>query len=312
MRRLQRQETPKIPQQSDIVIDSDGRVHVSFFWDDLKTLHGLLPLESTPSRIANSIVRPTYLPLFTDAPDIQGEYKTCRLCPKKCGFDRLSQKHPKCGDWQLRVSTAGLSTGDEPVVSGHRGSGVVMLGGCPLKCPSCHNPEMVSGGKPISQLDLFRLAWDLAEQGAHNLQLLSPTVHIPALISVLNELKKAGYPLPIIFKSSGYEAVDQLTRFSGLIDVYLPDFKFGPHSSWGNRAGVRDYFQVVTETIKEMLRQVGMLEIGPEGTVQRGVIVRHVRAPLPAEETAKIEFILAGFSKLGAQISLLDNFVSLE
>lgn len=168
---------------------------------------------------------------------------------------------------------------------------------------------MVAGGTPFSQQELFTLAWDLAKRGAHNLQLLSPTVHIPILLSVLHALKETNYPIPIIFKSSGYETVEQLQRFSELIDVYLPDFKFGPCSEWGIKASARNYFEIATEAIHEMLRQTGRFSVGVDGTVSHGVLVRHVRIPLPIQESAQIETTLFGFAEKGAHISILNNFV---
>ena len=309
------QQKSKIPQQSDIVIDSKGIIHISFFWEDLKDLGNSNCSESLKLPSASStdrVIRPQREMKFPDLDTVREEYRSCRLCPKACGFNRINQIHPRCGDWQIRVSNAGLSLGDEAMIAGSRGSGVVMLSGCPLSCYSCHNPEMVADGIPLTQNELFDLAWDLAERGAQNLQLLSPTVHTPLLLPVLKALKESQYPIPIIFKSSGYESVKQIRRFSGLIDIYLPDFKFGGCSALGSQAGARNYYEIASAVVDEMLVQTGSARFSAEGGLQSGVLVRHVKAPMPAVESAIIQDTLLDFEKRGAKISILDNFVPFD
>ncbi|NDD91232.1 radical SAM protein [bacterium] len=250
---------------------------------------------------------PTSL-IFQQARD---EYRSCQLCPKKCGFNRLEKSHPTCGDSSLRVATFGISHGDEPAIRGTQGSGAIMLSGCPLKCPSCHNPEKVSHGTPTSPEAFLRICKDLYDRGAHNIQILSPTVHLPALRAVLIALRESRFPLSIVLKSSGYESVEQLQRLEGLVDVYLPDFKFGPHSSWSRRAGVRDYFEKASTAVHEMFRQVGGLTLDASGVAKKGVLIRHVRAPLPADEQALIDRFLGTLpAEIG--LSIQNNFVTLE
>lgn len=186
-----------------------------------------------------------------------------------------------------------------------------MLSGCPLKCPSCHNPEMVADGSAVSIGEFLSMVDDLSARGAHNIQILSPTVHLPALRVALAELKATYFPLPIILKSSGYESVEELVKLEGLVDVYLPDFKFGSCSQWSARAGVKNYFDVARRAITEMFRQTGPLQLDDDGTVLRGVMVRHLRAPLPRQERHEIESFLAGLpSSIG--VSYSDNFISFE
>jgi putative pyruvate formate lyase activating enzyme len=311
MKAPSQKQNPKLNrQQSDIIIDPDGTVHVSFFWDDLKDL--TTDNNSAVFRPDSSIIK---LPKPTASTlDISiEEYRKCNLCPKKCGVDRASFSHPRCGDWKLRVANSGISLGDEPEIAGTRGSGAVMFSGCPLTCPSCHNPEMVQGaGEEVTPEEFISLCWDLAEKGAHNLQLLSPTVHFPALRAILANLKSTEYPLPIVFKSSGFEDINQLQKFEGLVDVYLPDFKFGPCSQWAARAGAKSYFEQAQATIAEMIRQRPAFEFGSDGTAKVGVLVRHVRPPLPKEELMRIDEVLEKFKNAGARISVLNNFVSLE
>ena len=186
-----------------------------------------------------------------------------------------------------------------------------MFGGCSLTCPSCHNPEMVAGGKSLSISELVDLCYRLLEQGAHNIQFLSPTVHFPALQVALTALKTADFPLPIVFKSSGYESLPQIQKFAGLVDVWLPDLKYGPNSAWAVRAGVADYFEVATQAILGMYELVGPKCLGPDGLLQRGVLVRHVMAPLPKDERQAIKQFLEDLPE-GILVSLCHDFVDLE
>lgn len=293
-----------IREQSDIVITADGRVFVSFLWEDLGALTG-----TTRSAVPAVDVRPPSRRRNLAFPEF--EYRQCKLCPKECGFDRTAARHRTCGDHHLRVASAGLSLGDEPEIRGERGSGAIMLSGCPLKCPSCHNPEMVADGTAVTIEGFITIAEQLHARGAHNIQILSPTVHLRALHVALKELKDSGFPLPIVLKSSGYESVAQLQKLDGLVDVYLPDFKFGRCSQWSRRAGARNYFEITARAIEEMFRQVGAARSNTDGTLERGVLVRHVRAPLPPEESREIEVFLARLPD-GIRVAYSDHFVSFE
>ncbi|MBI5528422.1 MAG: hypothetical protein HY897_18985 [Deltaproteobacteria bacterium] len=195
------------------------------------------------------------------------------------------------------MATWGLVHGDERPISGDRGSGAIMFSGCPLRCPSCHNPEMVAAGVRVTPNRLAAMAWDLRKRGAENLQLLSPTVHIPALARVLRHLRGCGFDIPVVFKSSGYESVNELRKFEGLVDVYLPDVKFGPRSRWAESAGAADYFDEMRRAVEEMYRQTGPLALSPRGTAVRGVLVRCVPAPLPSRERGTIERFLRTLPK---------------
>lgn len=299
------------PQQSDIVIELGGKVHISFLWDDLNDLPSTMSEQvSYASKVLD--VKPNWrIPLMNNLEEIHTEYESCSLCPKKCGFNRFAKRHPTCGDWQLRVSTSGLSFGDEPEIRGSRGSGVIMLSGCPLKCPSCHNPEKVSDGKAVSRQEFLEICKTLYDRGAHNIQILSPTVHLPHLVSILKVLKKNHFPIPIIFKSSGFESIEQIRKLDQLVDIFLPDFKFGECSQWAKRAGAKNYFEKAQSGLNEMIQQVGPLVLDSEGLAIKGVLVRHVEAPLPVEEKNQIRNFLQQLPE-GVAVSYQNTFVTLE
>lgn len=187
------------------------------------------------------------------------------------------------------------------------------MSGCPLTCPSCINPEKVQQGGTETSIEEFLLMCEsLYHRGASNIQILSPTVHLPKLITALRILKHQNFPLPLIFKSSGYEKVSELKKFEGLVDIYLPDFKFSSSCFWKSQAGVNDYHEVFIKCLQEMFRQVGPAKKNELGLLTRGVLIRHVNNPY-LEESEKKEMLsfLQNLSQ-GIQVSYLDNFVVLD
>lgn len=278
-------------QQSDITITPEGKVFISFLWDDLRELVGERPGESTA---LDAWAAPTVTGDFR-----LDEYQSCTLCPKECGFNRNRYVHPSCGDSKLRVSNTGISFGDEDIIKGQRGSGIIMLSGCPLTCPSCHNPEKVNSGRETTLQEFLDLCEALAHEGAENLQILSPTVHFPALRVALKILKDTHFPLPIIFKSSGYESVGELQKLQGLVDFYLPDFKFGPCSGRAERSGAKDYFEKTKAAVEEMIRQVGT----------DNVLIRHLKVPMSEREAALLNEVLRSFQ---TRVSIQTNYVELD
>lgn len=289
-----------VPRQSDIVIHPDGEVSISFLWKDLTEV-------TLRDREERGLWNPSSVSDFSDFQ----EYSQCRMCPKACGWNRQKSAHPRCGDTDFRVSTWGASMGDESMISGSRGSGTIMLAGCPLSCPSCHNPEMVAYGKSTSFKEMIAICENLFEEGVHNLQFLSPTVHLPKLRELLAFLKKELFPLPIVLKSSGYESLPEVKKLEGLVDVYLPDFKYGPCSKWAMQAGAPHYYEVAEKVIAEMVRQVGSPQVFSDGLLKKGVLVRHVEAPLPPAEKAKLDQLLKELEQ-SCLVSRNDRFVELE
>lgn len=290
-----------VPKQSDIVIHPDGQVSVSFLWDDYGNVE---------TKRKNQIFD---LPKISDFTEIEtrAHYSRCQMCPKECGFNRVKAPHPRCGDEKIRLGTWGKTFGDEPEIVGKGGSGAILFSHCPLSCPSCHNPEMVSKGHEASLDDVIEICYTLHGEGAENIQFLSPTVHMPKLEFILRVLKENEFPLPIVFKSSGSENINYLKKMNGLIDVYLPDFKYGLNSRFAIRAGSPNYFFEAQETLKEMITQVGVPQLNSNGVLAKGVLVRHVMAPLPVEERKSILTFLGNY-KDQCLLSITDNFVNLE
>ena len=184
----------------------------------------------------------------------------CNLCPRSCLVDRDAGKRGYCGmDSTLRVARAALHMWEEPVISGTRGSGTVFFSGCPLRCVFCQNHQIAIGnvGKEISVGRLVEIFFELKEQGANNINLVTPSHYIPQIAKALEQAKRQKLGLPIVYNTGSYETVDALKRLEGLVDIYLPDCKyFSPEISM-RYARAKDYFTVAEKVIEEMVRQVG-------------------------------------------------------
>lgn len=297
--------------QSDIVIDEEGEVFVSFFGPEL--MH-LLQRDVKPNGNTG-----WSLPLFQEnyfnkeLSFLKAEYCNCTLCPKKCGFDRINNSHTNCGNYELKVSNHGISFGDEKVISNGGGSGVIFLNGCPLTCPSCINEEKVRDERSETTIVAFlRMCESLYLKGANNIQILSPSVSYPQIRLILKILKDLSFPLPIIIKSSGYENVDELKKLRGLVDIYLPDYKFFNNSFWEKKSGADNYHEIFVECLKEMYSQTGPIVMNAENQIIKGVMVRHVLNPyIGINENKKIEDFLKCLGN-DIFISIQNNFVVLE
>ncbi len=313
MKKINPKSKKRIPSfQSDIVIDENGEIFISFFGPELLHLNNSRAL--APKTIhhwqAPELDQKTIL---SHQEAIKKEYAHCLLCPKECGFDRVKSSHPNCGDWQLKVSNYGISFGDEPEISNGGGSGVIFISGCPLTCPSCINDEKVrTDGTAVTIEDFLLLAEKLLHNGANNIQILSPSVSLPQLRIALKILKESSFPLPILFKSSGYESMNEIKKFKGLVDVYIPDYKFSTSCYWKKQSGADNYQEVFQDCLAEMYAQVGPVIKDSEGNIINGVIIRHVKNPyLSKEENTSIENFLNAQPK-DVFISVLDNFVVLD
>lgn len=153
----------------------------------------------------------------------------CGLCPRKCGANRQNGERGFCGvDGTLRVARAALHSWEEPCISGERGSGTVFFSGCSLQCVFCQNHEISahSAGKEITVERLGEIFLELQDKGAENINLVTPTHYVPQITAALESARAHGLTLPIVYNTSGYELVETLRLLDGLVDVYLPDFKY--------------------------------------------------------------------------------------
>lgn len=211
----------------------------------------------------------------------------CNTCPRKCNIDREKAlgfcKSPSA----FRVARAALHYWEEPCISGKNGSGTVFFSGCNLKCVFCQNKEIshMNKGVEISDEKLVSIFENLIEQGANNINLVNPTHYAERLADILSKWKS---PVPIVYNSSGYESIETLKKLNGLIDIYLPDFKYSRSDKALKYSKAEDYSEIAKLALAEMKRQCPSYEF-ENGILKKGVIIRHLI--LPSNTNSSIEII---------------------
>lgn len=211
------------------------------------------------------------------------KYENCLLCPRKCGTNRRTGQTGVCGvSSEIKVARAALHYWEEPCISGKRGSGAVFFSGCSLHCVFCQNREISDGkeGKVISKERLSDIFMELAGKGANNINLVTPGQYIPDIVWAVNNARSRGMKLPIIYNTSGYENVTELKLLEGIVDVYLPDFKYMDSTLSAMYSTAKDYPSVAKQALSEMVRQQPDVVIDDAtGFIQKGVIVRQLLLP---------------------------------
>ena len=211
------------------------------------------------------------------------KYENCLLCPRKCGINRRTGQTGVCGvSSEIKVARAALHYWEEPCISGKKGSGAVFFSGCSLHCVFCQNREISDGkaGKVINKERLSDIFIELVDKGANNINLVTPGQYIPDIVCAVNDAKSRGMKLPIIYNTSGYENVTELKQLEGIVDVYLPDFKYMDSTLSAMYSRAKDYPSVAKQALSEMVRQQPDVVIDDAtGLIQKGVIVRQLLLP---------------------------------
>ena len=208
-------------------------------------------------------------------------YQFCTLCPRNCGVNRTGNQTGYCGMTDsILVARASLHMWEEPCISGIGGSGTVFFTGCNLKCVYCQNHIIAIGqkGKEVSIAELSELFLMLQDKGAHNINLVTPNHYIPGIVEALSLAKSQGLTLPIVYNTGGYDSVSSLSMLDGLIDIYLPDFKYISGTLSKRYSHAANYFEVAKESLAEMYRQVGSPVFAGD-LLKKGIIVRHLLLP---------------------------------
>ena len=232
----------------------------------------------------------------------------CTLCPRMCRAERTeSMGNGVCKSALLpRLARAALHFDEEPVISANGGSGAVFFSGCSLNCVFCQNYNISheNFGKTITPARLREIYFELIGQGAKNINLVSSSHFALAVCESL----KGGLPVPVILNSSGYERVETLKMFEGLVDVYLPDFKYALSETAKKYSAAPDYPEITEKAISEMCRQAGKVELDENGNIQKGVIIRHLILPGQVENSKRVlETIADKFPD--AWVSLMAQYV---
>lgn len=231
----------------------------------------------------------------------------CNMCPRKCGVDR-DVSRGVCGvGARYRVARAALHHWEEPCISGTRGSGTVFFSGCPLKCVYCQNYEVSRNcfGREIGEERLTEIFDELTAEGAHNINLVSPTQYALMLASTLEKHRPN---VPVVYNTGGYEDVGTLRRLEGLVDIYLTDLKYCDSAVSEKYSRAADYFDRASAAVAEMSRQAPVCEFDENGIMQKGLIVRHLVLPGNVSQCVKVLDWAAENLPSGTVISVMSQY----
>ena len=223
--------------------------------------------------------------------DALRELRDCRVCPRNCAIDRIADERGLCHTGRHAcVASAFAHFGEEECLRGSRGSGTIFFGFCNLRCVFCQNWDIsqTPAGEEMDSVEIAGLMLRLQDQGCHNINLVTPEHVVPQVVEAIAVAVERGLRLPIVYNTSAYDSLASLQLMDGLVDIYMPDFKFWNPETARRLARAGDYPQVARAAIAEMHRQVGDLRFGPDGVARRGLLVRHLVMPGQLEEAAEI------------------------
>jgi putative pyruvate formate lyase activating enzyme len=215
----------------------------------------------------------------------------CRLCPRACGVNRREGETGFCGAGIfLRVAAVSVHHGEEPPISGVRGSGTVFFSHCNMKCIFCQNYPIsqLGVGERMSTEELGERLLGLERKGTHNVNFVTPTPHVPQLIGAVAAAREKGFSLPVVYNSNGYDSPEALALLEGVVDIYLPDVKYVSPCLAEDISATPDYPAHNAAAVSEMFRQVGPLSPGGDGIARKGVLLRHLVIPGKEAETEKV------------------------
>ena len=239
----------------------------------------------------------------------------CNLCPRECNVDRGLGKIGFCKvPNHIKVARAALHFWEEPCISGEEGSGTVFFSGCNLRCVYCQNRKIAEGvyGKEIEVDRLAAIFLKLQEQGANNINLVTPSHYVLQIKDALLLAKKQGLSIPVVYNSSAYEKVDTLRELEGYVDVYLPDFKYMDETLSKRYSNAPDYSNVAKKAIEEMFRQVGKPEFDEKGMLKKGMVVRHLVLPGCMEDSKRVvEYLYTTYGN-DIYISIMNQYTPLS
>ena len=262
------------------------------------------------------IQEPSYLALFESgelkhiASELERRLESCTLCPHNCSVDRIGTGRGRCRSGALpRVASWNPHFGEENPLVGRRGSGTVFFSGCNLSCVFCQNFELshIDIGSEIGFERLSRIMLALQGEGCHNINFVTPTHMVFAIVRSLIDAVKQGLHIPLVYNSGGYDSVEILEMVDGVFDIYMPDFKYGTAESGSKYSGITDYPQTAEASIREMHRQVGDLVLDHRGIASRGVLVRHLVLPNDEAASTRVVDTIAEISE-ETYLNIMDQY----
>ena len=215
----------------------------------------------------------------------------CEICPHKCKVNRLNSEVGRCKSKDtIKIALVSSHSFEEPCISGTNGSGTVFFSNCNMKCVFCQNYEISSlgFGTEVTIENLANIFLSQQEKNVHNINLVTPTSYAVQIIEAIKIAKKKGLKIPIVYNTNGYESVETLMLLEGYIDIYMPDLKYAENSLAKKYSKVDNYFEIATNAIKEMKKQVGNLEYDENGILKKGVIIRHLILPNHTQNSKKV------------------------
>lgn len=238
----------------------------------------------------------------------------CSLCPRNCHVNRSVGQRGYCGQTStLKAARAALHMWEEPCISGTKGSGAVFFSGCNMHCVFCQNEQIAKGqfGIDLSIERFVEILLNLQEQGAANINLVTPTHFVPQIIQGLEQAKLRGLTIPVVYNSSGYESVGTLRQLDGLVDIYFPDMKYSRTETAAKYSTAPDYAEVAKRALQEMVRQAGAPEFDRDGMMRKGVIVRHLLLPGHVTEAKEVlDYLYHTYGDL-IYISIMNQYTPL-
>ncbi len=235
----------------------------------------------------------------------------CRLCPHLCGVKRKEGQLGRCRCGLLpMVSSFNAHHGEEPPISGCRGSGAIFFTNCNLRCCFCQNYPIsqLGNGREAPVAELAGMMLKLQKQGCHNINLVTPTPQTPQILKSLSIAIELGLKIPLVYNTSSYDSVEVLKLLDGVIDIYMPDTKYADDKIAFEYSNTPKYFEIMKKAIKEMHRQVGDLTLDEEGIAQKGLLIRHLVLPNDLAGSDKIFEFLAKEISPNSFLNIMDQY----
>lgn len=237
--------------------------------------------------------------------------ESCRLCPRACGVDRLAGETGFCGAGaEATVAAVSVHHGEEPPISGTRGSGTVFFSHCNMRCLFCQNYPIsqLGVGETMTAGELAARILRLQKRGVHNVNFITPTPHIPRLVEAVLFAREKGLAIPVVYNTNGYESLEGLSLLDGIVDIYLPDMKYRSDDLAEIASGTPDYAAHNDRAVAGMIRRAGPLAIGDDGTATRGVLIRHLVLPGRVDETIRVLSRIRSAFGPGIPLSLMGQY----
>lgn len=236
--------------------------------------------------------------------------KNCKLCPRKCGINRYEKKGTCGATNKIKLAYYSLHMWEEPIISGKNGSGTLFFSNCNLRCVYCQNKKIsLDGyGKIISNKKLGEIMLKLQEEGAHNINLVTPTHYVPQIATVLHKIKGNVLKIPVVYNTSSYENVGTLMVMRNLVDIYLADLKYFDDELGKRYSKCDNYFETATMAIDEMYRQVGKYELDDSGMLKKGIVVRVLILPGHTRDAKEVINYLYKTYKDDIFISIMNQY----